>query len=83
MEEKKEELEDDEFEDSCDCSHCAHHCGCEDDEFKKQYFFLRGRSYILNKNTTLGINDIKTSCKMGEKLACETLNDIDKIIKTN
>lgn len=56
---------------------------CEDDEFKKQYFFLRGRSYILNKNTTLGINDIKTSCKMGEKLACETLNDIDKIIKTN
>ncbi len=36
MEEKKEELEDDEFEDSCDCSHCAHHCGCEDDEFNEE-----------------------------------------------
>lgn len=58
------------------------HCEEDDDEFKKQYLFLRGRSYILNKNTALGINDIKTSCKMGEKLACETINEIDKITKT-
>lgn len=36
MNENTNELEVEELEDSCDCAHCHHHCGGEDEEFNEE-----------------------------------------------
>ena len=51
---------------------------CEDNEFLKDYYFLRGRSYLLNNNYDLGMEDLNFSCKLGNKDSCEVLETIKK-----
>jgi hypothetical protein len=51
---------------------------CDDNEFLKDYYFLRGKTYIFNKNYEIGFNDFKISCKYGNKESCDIVEGIKK-----
>jgi tetratricopeptide (TPR) repeat protein len=51
---------------------------CDNNEYLKDYYFLRGKTYVLNNNYEIGFDDFKISCKYGNKESCDIVEGIKK-----